>query len=58
MALKIKLYICFGYFIFLYIIAFCANLKYREPDDILWISSMQWKAILLIWIPVLTIFNK
>lgn len=51
-----KIILCLGYFIFLYIIAFCSNLKYREHDDILWISKSQWRAILVLWSPSLIIF--
>lgn len=56
--IKTKLILCFGYFIFLYIIAFFSNLKYREDDDILWVSRSQWKGILYMWLPVLIIFTK
>ena len=48
--MKIKFILLFGYFIILYIIAFCSNLKYREHDDVLWISRKQWEALLLLWI--------
>lgn len=58
MVLKIKLFFCFVYFICLYIIAFCSNLKYREADDILWIGRNQWKAIWVIWLPSLIISIK
>lgn len=56
--LKTKLIVCLVYFVFLYIIAFFSNLKYREDDDILWISRSQWKGILYMWLPVLIIFTK
>ena len=55
---KIKLFECLGYFIVLYTIALCSNLKYREDDDVLWVARSQWKAIFLMWIPSLVIFFK
>lgn len=56
--IKTKLILCFVYFAILYIIAFFSNLKYREDDDILWVSRSQWKGILYMWLPVLIIFTK
>ena len=58
MGYKIELFLCIGYFIFLYIIAFCANLKYREDDDVLWVARSQWEAIFVMWFPSLIIFTK
>lgn len=56
--IKTKLILCFVYFAILYIIAFFSNLKYREPDDILWVGRSQWRAILVMWLPSLIIFTK
>lgn len=53
-----KLIICLVYFAILYIIAFCSNFKYREPDDVLWISKNQWRALLVMWLPSLILFTK
>lgn len=58
METKIKVFICLGYFTFLYILAFFANLKYRDSDDILFIGKVQWKAIFVMWLPSLVIFVK
>lgn len=56
--IKAEIILCFVYFAILYIIAFFSNLKYREPDNILWISKSQWRAILVMWLPSLIIFTK
>ena len=56
--IKAKLFLCFIYFVILYIIAFCSNFKIREPYDVLWISKNQWRALLVMWSPVLIIFTK
>lgn len=56
--IKTKLIVCLIYFVILYIIAFCSNFRYREPDDVLWISKNQWRALLVMWSPVLIIFTK
>lgn len=56
--IKTNLILCFIYFVILYIIAFCSNFKYREDDDILWVSRSQWRALLVMWLPVLIIFTK
>ena len=56
--IKAKLFLCFIYFVILYIIAFCSNFKNREPYDVLWISKNQWRALLVMWSPVLIIFTK
>ena len=41
------------YFVLLYVVAFLANYHYRDKNDILWISRHQWKAIFIMWIPVI-----
>jgi hypothetical protein len=47
------------YFFVLYLIAFFSNLHYREEDDILFIHKSQWKAILVMWLPILVgIFSE
>lgn len=56
--IKAKLIICLVWFVILYIIAFCSNFKNREPDDVLWVSKIQWRALLIMWSPVLIIFTK
>lgn len=37
-------------FLILYFVAFMSNRRYRDDDDILWISRSQWKAIFIFWI--------
>lgn len=56
--IKTKLIVCLIYFVILYIIAFFSNFRYREPDDILWVSRSQWRALLVMWLPSLIIFTK
>ena len=46
------------YFIALYLIAWFANRKHREEDDILGIGRLQWRAILIMWIPSLILLVK
>jgi hypothetical protein len=41
------------YFLELYLIAFLTNFRYREKDDVLFIKKYQWKALLVLWSPVL-----
>lgn len=55
--IKTKLILCFVYFAILYIIAFFSNFKYREDDDILWVSRSQWRALLVMWLPSLILFT-
>ncbi len=55
--IKAKLILCLVYFVILYIIAFCSNFKYREDDDILWVSRSQWRALLVMWLPSLILFT-
>ena len=56
--IKTKLIICLVWFVILYIIAFYSNFKNREPDDVLWISKNQWRALLVMWLPSLILFTK
>lgn len=46
------------YFLVLYLIAFFSNLHYREEDDILFISRSQWRAIAVMWLPIIVVFMK
>lgn len=42
-----------GYFLILYVIAFICNQHYRSENDILWVSRTQWKALFVLWLPVI-----
>lgn len=44
-----------SYFAFLYLMAWVANRNYRDKDDILGISKLQWRVIMLIWLPSIVI---
>lgn len=55
--IKTKIIVCLVWFVILYIIAFCSNFKNREPDDVLWISRRQWRALLVMWLPSLILFT-
>ena len=46
-------------FSMLYIVAFISNRKYRDSEDILFISKSQWEGIFLLMLPTLiAIFMK
>lgn len=53
---KVKVVLAAAYFIVLYVIAFSANRNYREKSDFLFISRSQWKAILVMCVPLLFLF--
>ncbi len=46
------------YFLVLYLIAFFSNLHYREKDDFLYVSRSQWRAIAVMWLPIIVVFMK
>jgi hypothetical protein len=46
------------YFAILYLVAWFANRNYRDKDDILGISKLQWRAIMLIWLPSIVVIIK
>lgn len=46
------------YFIILYLVAWIANRNYRDKDDFLGISRLQWRAIMLIWLPSIVVIIK
>lgn len=46
------------YFVILYLVAWVANRNYRDKDDILGISKLQWRAIMLIWLPSIVVIIK
>jgi hypothetical protein len=47
-----------AYFLILYLVAFLSNRHYREKDDFLFVSKSQWKAIMIMWLPVLVALIK
>lgn len=46
------------YFIILYVIAWISTRDIKEDDVILGLNKSQWRALLILWIPVLTVFTK
>jgi hypothetical protein len=48
----------FVYFLILYFIAFFSNVHYREKNDFLFIKKSQWKAIVIVMIPVIIVLVK
>ena len=46
------------YFAILYMVAWVANRNNRDKDDILGISKLQWRAIMLIWLPSIVVIIK
>ena len=46
------------YFVILYLVAWVANRNSRDKDDILGISKLQWRAIMLIWLPSIVVIIK
>ena len=58
MTTKMTLFYVIVYFLILYLIALIANKDSIEDNDILFVSRRQWKAILVIWLPSLTLFMK
>ena len=60
MTLRTKVILIFiaTYFLALYLIAWFANRKHSGEDDILGIGRLQWRAILVMWIPSLILLVK
>lgn len=57
--ISIKIIIAVAYFLLLYLIAVAAswNCKWGEDEfHFLGISDTQWRALLIIWFPVLILF--
>ena len=56
--IKYKIMLCVMYFIILYVIAWISTRDIKEDDVILGLNKSQWRALLILWIPVLTVFTK
>lgn len=46
------------YLAILYLVAWFANRDYRDKDDTLGISKLQWRAIMLIWLASIVVIIK
>jgi hypothetical protein len=44
--------VAIAYFLILYLVAFLNHRHYREKDDFLFVSKSQWKAIMIMWLPI------
>lgn len=51
--LKTFLIVAGIYFLILYFVAFLSNRHNRDKDDVLWISRNQWRALFIMWVPII-----